>query len=293
VAGSPTDIVTTDAIPPGRAAGALADAMSKAWRPYRLRAYVVGVVAGILVGGVLTPIATTAVILALSLAGITVDAGSRWDELLWSAAFVVAFAAAGAWALVRWLPRDFKAAMETYVWLAMRADTHWREQFGGAPVPRTPTAMRAFLDSTPASPGTAHERSGILLALGDVDGARRETDAMLAGSPGERYQRTAMTWLLDFASGTDGPLDPLRAAAAAIDDPAEGLEADVEIALDEARVAVAGRGDWITPAAAIRDRLGREPSDLMWRLAWRPAFRTMLAAGTIAVVVYWIILSMR
>jgi hypothetical protein len=277
----------------GRRPQALADAISRGWRPYRLRAYAVGIVAGILVGGIPTAIATTSVVLVLSLAGITIDPALPWDELTWSIAFALAFAAVGAWALVRWLPRDFKAATESYIWLASRAEDQWSEQFGGAPVPRAPAAMRAFLDSTPATPETAHQRSGLYLALGDMEGARRETDQMPVGTAVERFQRAAVTWLLDFVLGGDDPLEPLRIGAAAIDDPAERLEAEVEIALNEARVAVARGGDWMAPAAAIRGRIGDEPSRLIWRLAWGPAFRTMLSAATIGVVLFWIIRSIR
>jgi hypothetical protein len=267
--------------------------MSRAWRPYRLRAYVLGLVAGIMVGGIPTAIATTAVVFALSLVGITIAPAVPWDEVIWSAAFVVAFAAVGAWAVVRWLPHDFKAATETYVWLASRADEHWREEFGGAPVPRAAGAMRAFLDSMPATPATAHQRSGLYLALGDIEAARHETEQMPVGTALERYQRAAVSWLVDFVAGGDHPLEPVRTAAAAIDDPADHLEADVEVALNEARVAVARGGDWMTPAAAIRGRLGDEPSRLIWHLGWGPAFRTMLSAATIGVVLYWIIRSMR
>jgi hypothetical protein len=267
--------------------------MSRGWRPYRLRAYAVGIAAGILVGGIPTAIATTAVILLLALAGITIDPALPWDEVIWSIAFAVVFAAVGAWALVRWLPHDFKAATESYLWLASRAEDHWHEQFGGLPVPRTPEAMRVFLDSMPATPETAHQRSGLYLALGDVDAARREIGQMPIGTAVERYQHAAMSWLLDFVAGGDASVEPLRAAAAAINDPADRLEAEVEVALSEARVAVARGGDWLTPAAAPRDRLGDEPSRLIWRLAWGPAFRSMLAAATIGVVLFWIVRSIR
>ena len=279
-------------VPPGHDIGALADAITRAWRPYRWRAYLVGAVSGVLVGGIPTAIATTVLAAILALAGFTVDPRLPWAEVLWSLAFVVAFAASGAWALARWLPPRFKAATETYVWLATMAETHWHEQFGDAPVPRTPELMRAFLDSTPKSPETAYQRCGIYMALGDLEAARGEIEQMPVATPVERHQRAAATWLLDFMAGGNGSLEPLRAGTAAIDDPAGRLEAEVEVALSEARVALAAGGDWMAPAAAIRHRLGPEPSRIIWRLAWRPAFRTMLSVATIGVVVYWLIMSM-
>ncbi len=292
MAGQSTDAVTDPGtMPPERGLQALADAISRGWRPYRLRAYALGIVAGILVGGIPTAIATTVVILALSLAGLAIDPAVPWDEVIWSVAFAVAFAAVGAWAVVRWLPHDFKAATETYLWLASRAEEHWRDQFGGTPVPRTSAAMRGFLDSTPATPEAAYQRSGLYLALGDMEAARRQSELMAVDTAVELFQRDAMDWLLDFVAGEDHPLDRLRAAAAAIDDPADRLEADVEIALSEARVALARGVDWMTPAGALRHRLGDEPSRLIWRLGWGPAFRTMLSAATIGVVLFWIVRS--
>ncbi len=283
-------VIDPGARPSARGLQALADAISREWRPYRLRAYVVGLVAGILVGGIPTAIATTLVVFALSLAGITIDRAVPWDEVIWSVAFAVAFAAVGAWAIVRWLPHDFRAATETYIWLASAAEKRWREQFG-SPVPRTPAAMRAFLESMPATPETAYQHSGIYLALGDVKAARGESGLMPVDTATERFQRDSMVWLLDFVAGGNEPLEQLRAAAAAIDEPADRLEAEVEVALSEARVAVASGGDWKRPAAAVRDRLGDEPSSLIWRLGWRPAFQTMLSAATIGVVLFWIMRS--
>jgi hypothetical protein len=127
--------------------------------------------------------------------------------------------------------------------------------------------------------------------LGDVEAADREAKLMPVDTAVQRFQSDAMEWLSDFVAGRDDPLDPVRAAAAAIDDPVERLEAEVEVALCEARVAVARRGDWVTPAAALRGRLGDEPSRLIWRLGWRPAFRTMLTAATIGVVLFWVVRS--
>jgi hypothetical protein len=293
VAGPSADVSLDDrAVVPGREAAALADAISRAWQPYRWRAYVAGIVVGILIGGVPAAIATTMLALIVALAGIEIDPMLPWAEILWTAAFVLAFAASGAWALARWLPQPFKAATETYLWLADQAETHWREQFG-VPVPRTPASMRAFLAATPATSETAGERYGIYMGLGDLTGARREIEAMPAATPVERHQVAAATWLADLAAGGDPSLEPLRAAAEAITDPAERREADVEVALSESRLALAQGRDWMAPAAAIRDRLGSEPDPLMWRLAGVPAFRSMLAAGTVGVAAYWLILGPR
>ena len=153
--------------------GALADAITRGWRPFRWRGYLVGALAGMLVGGVLAPIMTTVVALGLDLAGVGVDPRLPWAEIVWSAAFVVTFAAVGAWAVARWLPSPFRDALETYVWLAVEAETRWRRAFGDRPVPRSASALRSFVDATPETPETAAERLAAWLALGDLDAARR------------------------------------------------------------------------------------------------------------------------
>ena len=54
-------------IDPLRHPAALSNAISRGWRPYRFRAYVLGALAGFLFGGVVAPIATTLVALVLVL----------------------------------------------------------------------------------------------------------------------------------------------------------------------------------------------------------------------------------
>ena len=116
--------------------GALADAMTRGWRPYRWRGYAVGVVAGLALGGIVAPILTTSVALGLALAGITVDPRVPWAEVVWSVTFVVTFAAVGAWAVARWLPAAFRDALESYVWIARREPR---------PSGATPSAIVLFL----------------------------------------------------------------------------------------------------------------------------------------------------
>jgi len=276
-----------------REPAALAHAITRAWRPYRWRAYLFGAVVGVLIAGIPTAVATTILALILEGAGVSLDPGFPWAELIWSGVFVLAFAAAGAWALARWLPRTFKAATETYLWLATRAEAHWHALFGDLPVPRTSPAMRLFVDGTPETPETAGERFGILMALGELDAARRVIGQMPESSPRERHMRSTAGWLVDFIDAKDGPLEPLWMSAATIDDPAERLEAEVELAVSEARIALATGRDWMTPLAAVRERLGREPARILWQFAWRPAFRLILSAAVIGVGAYWLFILVR
>ena len=276
-----------------RGANALADVITRDWRPYRWRGYALGLVAGILVGGILGPLVTVVVWFVLALASLTLDQPLPWAEVVWSAVFALTFAACGAWAVARWLPRRFRAATESYLWLAVRAERHWREVFGDRGVPRSMSAMRSFIEAAPETPETAGERFGIWMALGDLESTRRVIAQMPADTHLERHARAAATWLAAFVEGSDGDLTALRASAAGIDDPDDRLEAEVEIAVDTARVELASGRDWKPPLVAIRDALGGEPASILWQHAWRPAFRGMLAAAVVGVASFWFFTAIR
>jgi len=109
-------------IDPLRHPGALSNAISRRWRPYRFRAYILGALAGFLVGGIVAPIGTTLVAFVLALAASLPASTVPWAEVVWTVVFVIVFARVGSWAIARWLPRDFRAATESYLWLAMLAE---------------------------------------------------------------------------------------------------------------------------------------------------------------------------
>jgi hypothetical protein len=274
-------------IDPLRHPAALSNAISRRWRPYRFRAYVLGALAGFLFGGVVAPIATTLVALVLLLTTSLPVLTVPWAEVVWTIVFVLVFARVGSWAIARWLPRDFRAATESYLWLAIHAEAHWRDQLG-VPIPRTAAAQRTFLDATPVVPATAGELASIWLALGDLDTARTVIVRMPESTPAERQDKAAATWLVDFVGGEDGDLEALETSLGRLGEGESWLEGRVELAVDASRVALAHRGDWVTPMAAVRTPLGDEPSQLMWRFAAEPAFRTMLALGAIGVTAYWV-----
>ena len=252
-----------------RRPGALADAMTRGWRPYRWRGYAVGVVAGIALGGIVAPILTTSVVIGLALAGITVDPRVPWAEVVWSVTFVVTFAAVGAWAVARWLPAAFRDALESYVWIARRAETQWRHAFGDRPVPRSQSALRDFVEATPETAETAGERVAAWLALGDVDAARRCVSQMTTDTPTARYARDGSAWLVEFVGGSTGDLVPLREGAAEIEDPDDRLAAEVELAANTARIELAAGRDWRPPLAsgARAPRRGTERAPLAACLA--------------------------
>jgi hypothetical protein len=282
--GGGTGRSTTGHGDPHRDPAALAAAITGRWRRYRLRAYLFGFAIG-LIGTIPVVIATTMIAVVLSVQAVAVP--FPWDEMIWTVACLLLFAVSGAWAVARWLPRPFRLALESYVWLAIRAEAHWTEVIG-APVPRKAEAQRAFLDSMAVTPATAGEIATIWLALGDLDTARRVMAAMPETSDVERHQKAATAWLVDFVEGTDRPLDALEASAAVLGDETDRLEAVVGVAVDAARVALVQGADWVAPMAAVRTRLGTDPSNVLWRFAFPPALRAMLLFGGIGVVAYWV-----
>ena len=94
---------------------------------------------------------------------------------------------------------------------------------------------------------------------------------------------------MEFVGGSTGDLVRLREGAAEIEDPDDRLAAEVELAANTARIELAAGRDWRPPLAQVRGRLGAEPSDLLWQLAWPSTFRGMLAAAAIGVAAFWVV----
>jgi hypothetical protein len=271
--------------------GAIAAAITRAVRPYRWRAYLVGGIAGIVAGGVVAPLVTTTAVLGVVLCGAPGIAQGAWDELVWSVVFALTFAAAGATAVAYWLARDLRAATKAYVWLADRSEADWRVRFGKRPVPRTAAQLRAFASATDPTPETAIQVYAAWLALAEFERARAVAHVMPDVTPADRFSRAAAIWLVEFVPGPTPAIEPLETLAAEITDPATRTEAEVELALARSRAQVAAHGDWRTPLAAARQLLRDEPTRPYRRVMWWPAFRGMLAAGLVGAAVFWVTLA--
>ena len=272
---------------PKRHSGALAGAIGNAWQPYRWRASVAGVIAGIFVGGVVTPVATTSLVMLLAISGIARLDGA-WLGYLWSVAFVLTVPAVGAFAYARWQPHRLRMAAQTYVWLASRAEENWARQVGPRPVPRDEPGKRAALASMPETPETARERFGLWISLLELDRARAAAAEIPAATPYDRYDRAAASWLVDFVEGTTHSLDSLERLVEAIDNPDEKIEARVALAVNRARVALSEERDWQAPLAAARDQLDVKAERLYTRLLFRAMFRALFITTAAGVAVFWL-----
>jgi hypothetical protein len=273
---------------PKRHPAALAGAITRAWRPYRWRAFAVAFLAGIVAGGIVAPTATASLALLLALAGGPSIAVAPWPHAVWTLAFALTVPTAGAAAFARWQPRLLRTAAETYIWLAARAEENWARAFGTRPMPRAAPDMRALLAELPESPETAAMRSDLWSALLEIDRARSAAAQMPVDTPQQRFDRASTEWLIDFAAGTAKPLDPLTPLAGAIEDDDARTAACVSLAVHRARVAFAEGRDWKGPLAAVRDRLGTAPDRPYRTVVWRPMFRQLLITTAVGVIVFWI-----
>ena len=275
---------------PARHPAAIAAAIGSAWRTYRWRGYAGGFLVAVFVSGVAAPILTTTVILGTAAAGSPIATAVPWDAIVWTTVFGLTAPWASATLFARWQPRIFRHATETYLWLALRAEQDWLRVFGGVPVPRDERSIRAFLSTAAETPKTALERSGMWLAILEIDRARSVADTISEATPRGRFDRTATRWLADFMAGATGSLDPIERLVSAIPDDDERHETSAWIALGHARVALAEGRDWRPPLASVRRELGPEPDRIYRRRVWFPAFWRLLGVYAMGVVTYWVAL---
>jgi hypothetical protein len=259
-----------------------------AWRPYRWRGYAVGVVAGFLVGGVVAPIATASVVIALAAAGTPIQTAFPVWEMVCSLVFAATMSVAGATAFARWQPQPLRRAAQTYLWLATRAEAHWTRTFAAQPVPRDEARTRAFLASVQPTAATAFQRFGLWLAVLELGRAREAIAQMPESTALDSFNRASAAWLVDFVSGITNPLAPLEAMTRQIDDPAGRLEASVTVAMNRARAALAEGQDWRPPLADARVLLDADADRIYDRLVRRPVLRALLVTTAVGVALFWV-----
>ena len=273
---------------PARHPAAIASAISGEWRTYRWRGYAAGFLVAVVAGGVVAPVLTSTAIMASAAAGSDISTRIPWDTMAWSAVFGLVAPWASATLFSRWQTRSFRHAAETYLWLALRAEQDWSRTFSGAPVPRDERSIRGFLSSAAELPETALERSGMWLAILEIDRARAVAATIPDATPRGRFDRAATHWLADFMAGTTRSLEPIERLVVMMPEGDDRIEASAWTALGHARVALAEGRDWRVPLASVRKDLGTEPERTYRRVVWWPAFRQLLWIYLVGLVTYWI-----
>jgi hypothetical protein len=220
--------------------------MHRAFRGYLDRAFWVGLVVAVVIGG---------------LSGFRLGTAGE----VYPAAILAAVLGGVVGSIAGWLtmPPRIRAAWRAFSWLGRTELDRFIAATGG-PMPQ-PADIDAWLAAHPPTSAFATARVELLTFVGRLDEARRELDALPPAAPGddaialERLsQRQYLAWV------TDGPelvpaTDALRSFLAA--HPAGtpvGYEAAVTVGLADARMAyVRHDRDWPAPLAAVARGLPR------------------------------------
>ncbi len=193
----------------------------------------------------------------------TILLGGRADFVVWPAVFlVVAF---GVQLLL--LRGRLRAALEAFSWIGRSEWLRAREALGD-PFPNSPKAARARVarGEIPLHSGSVD----VLVAAGELDEARRVADALPADSEWQRFERAAQRdWVEWVVTGQGGLRPETEAAAAAIRDPEERLQAEGVLALAQARARYAAGGDWKEPLARVRQQIGPRADGILRHEWWR------------------------
>ncbi|MBF6606909.1 MAG: hypothetical protein IVW53_15185 [Chloroflexi bacterium] len=214
---------------------------------------------------------------------------------------LAAFAAAvGAFVVVTfgvaWVfrPRPIARALEAYRWSARAAADRWR-RLTGEPIPRTPSAARAWLETHPAVRRPEDlARIELLVWIGEFEAARRVVATLPERTPMERFDRALERAFVGFVADRDGDLEPVRRALGELEagptasDPDQLRLADLLLAVEDARQRAVYGGDWLEPLLAARDRLGASVDGLLLGDLVRWTVRPLVILGLVSAAVSFI-----
>jgi hypothetical protein len=222
-------------IPPERRVGKLADALLAAESGSTVVAGVVGIVATV----------------AAELAATTLG-------LPWPARILVADAVgAPIYATVAYVsmsPRN-RAIHEAFDWIGRWEWLRWRAA-NGRDIPTSREGAARWLDANPEAEGNRLGRVELLVWTGRLDEAAEVIGRLPATTDWERFERALLDDWVRWSGGADADLAALRLAASEIRDTDDRLRAEAMVAVHQAKVEIARRGDWRTPMLDLRERLG-------------------------------------
>lgn len=155
-------------------------------------------------------------------------------------------------------PADVRRAHDVMTWLNGWETERWQTELGRR-LTTLPRATPAMVDGLPDSLGLRPLRVELLAATGRLDEARGRLALLPTDTPWQRFERAALDeWIAWWADGPELH-EPMRRAAAEIDDPERRLAARAMVAAAEARRAATGGGDAVGPLAALRGDLEDRP----------------------------------
>ena len=203
-------------------------------------------------------------------------------------AFALAVLGTAIWPLA--MHPSIRAAFGTFSWLGRWERDRFR-MLTGSSVPTSEAAVRQWLTDHPEAGYGGYARMEMLAFIGDYERARRELAGF--GEPSDAADATERislaAWLDQMETGTFDP-GPLRAAIKTVPDGPARWRAEIALALLETRRRLGEGGQrWWEPLAAIRPRLGREPTwivarDTMVRLFVLEFLAALVVGGAMLLV---------
>ena len=164
------------------------------------------------------------------------------------------------------MPPGVRAAYGTFSWLGRWERDRFRSLTGSS-VPSNEAAVRRWLTEHPQPGFGGYARMEMLAYIGDYDRARVElAEFGEPADPADATERISLAaWLDQMETGTFDS-GPLRAAIEGLPDGPARWRAEIALALLETRRRLGeGAKRWWEPLAAIRPRLGREPTWIVVR----------------------------
>ena len=175
--------------------------------------------------------------------------------LLAYAVFLAIFAVALGVLLLRELGGRFGDALAVAGWARSDSEER-RRRIGAGRIPRNPNEARAWLAAHPDPATFQPQRLSAQVMAGDLAAARATLLTYPTATALDRFEVLDDGWFLDFLEGGSPPVAPLEDAAAQLTDEQDRTFAAVIIATLRAHLAAATGGDWISPLAEQRQRLG-------------------------------------
>jgi hypothetical protein len=197
-------------------------------------------------------------LLAVFALGASILPGALSTDLLLSyALFLATFAGSLALFLLRELGGPFGDALAVAHWARRDAEER-RAAVGAGRIPRNHAEARAWLAAHPDPEALQSQRLSAQVMAGDLAAARATLATYPSDTAFDRFERLDDGWFLDYLEGGEPSLATLEEAAAELTDERQRTFAAVIIGTLRAHAAAASGGDWISPLARERPRLGEQ-----------------------------------
>jgi hypothetical protein len=186
------------------------------------------------------------------------------------------------------IPRRVRGAMEAQTWIGERQLRGWQRATGSLPnqlPPSDPDAAQAWLEAHRETEANRAARAEVLLLARRFDEARATIARIEGAEPLDRIARADLTATADFLEGREVEAEPLRRAAAAADGD-DRLEAILDLAFLEVRLALQQGGDWLTPLDRARAELGSRADGVLWKRFFLRRLMVVLPLMLVTVAIF-------